>query len=99
VTGRKSGRAVSHTVWFAFDEDEIYLLPVRGSATQGYKNVSKNRSIRVEARGPHAKFKAVPLTRQAQVKSAIEKIRTKYGAGDGKQYYAKFDVAVVAQME
>jgi hypothetical protein len=28
----------------------------------------------------------------------IEKFREKYGAGDVKKYYSKFDVAVVAEM-
>jgi len=29
VTGRKSGRAVSIPVWFVFDGDKRYLLPVK----------------------------------------------------------------------
>jgi len=28
----------------------------------------------------------------------VEKFRAKYGAGDVKKYYSKFDVAVVVQM-
>jgi hypothetical protein len=32
------------------------------------------------------------------VKSVIEKFREKYGAGDVKKYYSKFDVAVVVQL-
>jgi len=32
------------------------------------------------------------------VKSVIEKFREKYGTGDVKKYYSKFDVAVVAQL-
>jgi len=34
VTGRKSGRTISQPVWFALDDDKVYLLPVRGSETQ-----------------------------------------------------------------
>ena len=99
VTGRKSGRAISIPVWFVFEDDKLYLLPVQGSDTQWYKNVLKNPSIRVDARGAEAEFKIVPLTDPAQVQSVAEKFRAKYGAGDVKKYYAKFDVAVLAQMQ
>jgi hypothetical protein len=30
VTGRKSGRCISQPVWFVWDGDELYHLPVRG---------------------------------------------------------------------
>ncbi len=75
-----------------------YLLPVRGSDTQWYKNVLKNPSIRIDARGADAEFQAVAITDQAQVSSVVEKFRAKYGASDVKKYYSKLDVAVVAQM-
>ena len=98
VTGRKSGRTVSIPVWFVFDDDKLYLLPVQGSDTQSYKNVLKNPSIRIDVRGAEAKLKAVPITDAAQVKSVVEKFRAKYGASDVKKYYSKFDVALVTQM-
>jgi hypothetical protein len=97
VTGRKSGRIISQPVWFVFDEDTVYLLPVRGSDTQWYKNVLQDPSIRIDARGTDAEFQAVPITDPTRVSSVVEKFRAKYGAGDVKKYYAKFDVAVVAQ--
>jgi len=102
VTGRKSGRTISQPVWFVLDvvshDDKVYLLPVRGSDTQWYKNVLKNPSIRIGARGADAEFQAVAITDQARVSSVVEKFRAKYGASDVKKYYSKFDVAVVAQM-
>lgn len=98
VTGRKSGRPISIPIWFVFDE-ELYLLPVQGSDTQWYKNALKNPSIRVRAGGPEAEFKAVPITDPKEVSTVIEKFRSKYGAGDVKKYYSKFDVAVLAQMQ
>jgi len=97
VTGRKSGRTISNPVWFVFDEDKLYLLPVKGSDTQWYKNVLKKPSIRIDARGEEAEVKAVPVTDAKQVSSVIEKFRAKYGT-DVKKYYSKFDVAVVAQI-
>jgi deazaflavin-dependent oxidoreductase (nitroreductase family) len=98
VTGRRSGRTISQPVWFVFDDDKLYLLPVRGSDTQWYKNVLKDPSIRIDARGADAEFQAVLITDQTRVSSVVEKFRTKYGASDVKKYYSKLDVAVVAQM-
>ena len=102
VTGRKSGRTISQPVWFVWDavseEDKLYLLPVRGSDTQWYKNVLKNPAIRIDARSAEAEFNAVAVTDAKQVASVVEKFRAKYGAGDVKKYYSKFDVAVVARM-
>jgi deazaflavin-dependent oxidoreductase (nitroreductase family) len=98
VTGRKSGRTISLPVWFVWDEDKLYLLPVHGSDTQWYKNVLKNPAIRIAARDAEAEFNAVRITDAKQVASVVEKFRTKYGAGDVKKYYSKLDVAVVARM-
>jgi|SRR5271154_2661057 len=98
VTGRKSGRSISKPVWFVWEDDQVYLLPVRGSETQWYKNVLKHPSIRIDTRGAEAEFQAVPVTDQKRVLSVVEKFRSKYGAGDVKKYYSKFDVAVVAHM-
>jgi len=98
VTGRKSGRPVSIPVWFVWEDDKLYLLPVKGSDTQWYKNVLKNPSIRIDARGAEAELKAIPITDPKQISSVVEIFRTKYGASDVKKYYLKFDVAVVAQM-
>ncbi len=78
--------------------EKLYLLPVQGSGTQWYKNVLKNPSIRIEARGAEAKLQAVPITDAKAVSSVVEKFRDKYGASDVKKYYSKFDVAVLAQI-
>ena len=98
VTGRKSGRAISNPVWFVLDGDKLYLLPVKGSDTQWYKNVLKKPAIRIDAQGAEAELKPVPITEAKQVASVVEKFRDKYGAGDVKKYYSKLDVAVLAQM-
>ena len=97
VTGRKSGRTISIPVWFVFEDDKLYLLPVKGSDTQWYKNVLKNPSIRIDARD--AELQVVPVTDAEQVSSVIEMFRAKYGTSDVKKYYSKFDIAVLAQMQ
>lgn len=97
VTGRKSGRTISNPIWFVFEDDKLYLLPVKGSDTQWYKNLLKNPMIKIKAGGTEAEFKVIPITDAKQVASVVEKFRSKYGAKDVKKYYSKFDVAVLAQ--
>jgi deazaflavin-dependent oxidoreductase (nitroreductase family) len=98
VTGRKSGRAISIPIWLVLEGKTLYLLPVKGSDTQWYKNVVNNPVMRVGAGGVESEIKAVPVTDAAEVSSVVEKFRGKYGKSDVKKYYSKFDVAVVAQI-
>ena len=94
VRGRKSGKTISILVWFVLEGEKLYLLPVQGSDTQWYRNVLTNPSIRIEARSVEAELRARPINKSDSVKSVIDKFRDKYGAGDVKKYYSKFDVAV-----
>jgi deazaflavin-dependent oxidoreductase (nitroreductase family) len=75
--GRKSGKTISVAVWFVLEGEKLYLLPVQGSDTQWYRNVLKNPSIRIDARGTEAGFRAVPVTDANTVQSVIEKFREK----------------------
>jgi len=95
VTGRSSGRSITNPVWFVLEGENLYLLPVEGSDTQWYKNMLKNPNIRIDARGAEGEFKAVPITDAKQVSAVVEKFREKYGVGDVKKYYSKFDVSVL----
>jgi deazaflavin-dependent oxidoreductase (nitroreductase family) len=99
VIGRESGKTISIPVWFVLERDKLYLLPVKGSDTQWYKNVLKHPTIRIDARGVGTEFQAAPITNAKAVKSVIEKFREKYGARDVKKYYSKFDVAVVVELD
>jgi deazaflavin-dependent oxidoreductase (nitroreductase family) len=98
VTGRKTGRAISIPIWFASDDERIYLLPVQGSNTQWYKNVLQRPAIHIDAHGADADVKVLPVRDAAEVSSVIEKFRAKYGAGNITKYYSKLDVAVVAEI-
>jgi deazaflavin-dependent oxidoreductase (nitroreductase family) len=99
VMGRKSGKALSRPVWFVFQNGKLYLLPVKGSDTQWYKNTLENPEIRIKARDAEAEAKATSITDAKEVKAIVEKFREKYGAGDVKKYYSKFDVAVIAVLQ
>lgn len=98
ATGRKSGRTISIPVWFVLEGTTLYLLPVQGSDTQWYKNVQKKPSVGVHVGGAKAELKVALTTDAAQVSAVVEKFRAKYGTNDVKKYYAKFDVAVLAQV-
>lgn len=98
VIGRKSGRTISIPVWFVLERNQLYLLPVQGSDTQWYKNVLQNPSIRVDALGSEAEFRAVPIADAKTVSSVVEKFRGKYGPKDVKKYYSKLDVAVLIEV-
>jgi len=99
VIGRKSGRTISNPVWFVMKGETVYLLPVSGSKTQWFKNVLENPRMGIEARGVEGKFRAEAVTGAKEVKAVVEKFREKYGAGDVKKYYSRFDVAVVVGVE
>ncbi len=94
VTGRTSGRSLSYPVWFALSDGRLYLIPVKGSDTEWYKNLRKTPTIRLTARGGKT-LTASPrfLTDQAQLDKILEKFRDKYGR-NVKSYYPKYDVAV-----
>ena len=99
VTGRKSGKTITVPVWFVFENDKLYLLPVHGSDTQWYQNVLRKPQIRIAARDAQTELTVEPTTNSSSVKTVIEKFRDKYGASDVKKYYSKFDVAVVAPLD
>jgi hypothetical protein len=56
VIGRKFGHTISIPVWFVLERENLCLLPAQGSKTQWHKNVLKNPSIRIDARGVGAEF-------------------------------------------
>ncbi len=98
VTGRTSGRSLSYPIWFALDGDKLYLIPVKGSDTEWYKNLRQRPSIRLTARGKTLTTNARLITGQAQLDKILEKFRDKYGR-NVKSYYPKYDVAVEVPLE
>lgn len=98
VTGRTSGRSLSYPVWFALDSDTLYLIPVKGSDTEWYKNLRKTPTIHLAARGKTLTAGARLLTEEAQIGKILEKFRDKYGR-NVRSYYPKLDVAVEISLE
>jgi deazaflavin-dependent oxidoreductase (nitroreductase family) len=98
VTGRTSGRSHSYPIWFALDGKKLYLIPVKGSDTEWYKNLRKTPTIRLTARGKTFTTSARLLTDEAQIGKVLEKFRDKYGR-NVQSYYPKLDVAVEVPLE
>ena len=94
VTGRTSGREISNPVWFVREGEKLYLVPVRGSDADWYKNVLKTPTIRLAAGGAQLSASASPISDAAKVDQVLDMFRAKYGAQDVEAYYPKQDVAV-----
>ena len=99
VKGRKSGRPFTNTVWFVLEGKTLYLLPVKGSESQWFKNLLQHPSIKISAGGVEAEFNATAVTDPKIVSSVVERFREKYGAGEVKKYYSNFDAAVVVNLD
>ncbi len=95
VKGRKTGKEIPRPVWFVCEDNTLYLLPVQGSSTNWYKNFLADPMLKISLGGMD-----MPATRGKQITDAsgvetvVRKFRSKYGEGDVKKYYSKFDVAV-----
>jgi hypothetical protein len=94
VKGRKSGKDISRPVWFVHEGSTLHLLPVRGSETNWYKNLLVNPTLKISVSGAEKPMRGKPITNRNRVDDIVRKFRSKYGNGDVKKYYTKFDVAV-----
>jgi hypothetical protein len=94
VTGRMSGREFSAPVWFVREGKTIFLMPVRGSKNQWYKNILKSRRIKISSGKVSIEISAKPINDLKRVGSVADKFRKKHGASDVKKYYTGFDAAV-----
>jgi len=94
VIGRKSGREFSTPVWFVREGKTVFLMPVRGSKNQWYKNVLKSRRIKISSGKVSVELPANTISDSKRVPSVADKFRKKHGATDVKKYYTGFDAAV-----
>ncbi len=94
VTGRKSGREFSTPVWFVREGNALFLMPVRGSKNQWYKNVLKSKRIGISLGNVSLELSAKPINDAKRVAAVADKFRKKHGVADVKKYYTRFDAAV-----
>jgi deazaflavin-dependent oxidoreductase (nitroreductase family) len=94
VTGRRSGQEFSTPVWFVREGKTVFLMPVKGSKNQWYKNVLESKRIKISSGKGSIELAAKPINELKRVASIADKFRKKHGAADVKKYYTGFDAAV-----
>jgi hypothetical protein len=93
VKGRKSGKNIPRPVWFVYEGNTLYLLPVQGSDSSWYKNLLVDPTLKISVNGIEISARGKPITDSNRVDDILRKFKSKYG-GDVKKYYPKIDVAV-----
>jgi hypothetical protein len=94
IKGRKSGKDIPRPVWFVHEGSTLYLLPVQGSDTNWYKNLLEGPTLKISVNDVEIPARGKPMTDSNRVDDVVRKFRSKYGEGEVKKYYTKFDVAV-----
>lgn len=94
VKGRKSGREIPRPVWFVYEDNTLYLLPVQGSDTNWYKNMLVDPALKISVNGIGTAVTGKPITHNIRIDDIVRKFKSKYGEGEVKKYYTKFDVTV-----
>ena len=94
TTGRSTGRSITHPVWLVRDGHTLWLLPVKGSQSEWFKNVERNPTMRLAAGGEEWTGTVRPAHDPSTVHEVVDRFRAKYGADEVKKYYSNFDAAV-----
>ncbi|HMH10471.1 MAG TPA: nitroreductase/quinone reductase family protein [Candidatus Nitrosopolaris rasttigaisensis] len=94
VTGRNSQRKISRPVWFVYEDNSLYLLPVQGSETNWYKNILHDADVKISVDGQEYNGKSKAIIDSKKVKEVVNKFISKYGESEVNKYYTKFDVCV-----
>jgi hypothetical protein len=94
VKGRKSGRDISRPVWFVYQGNTLYLIPVQGSDTNWYRNLLVNPTLKISVNGVETPTRGKLIEDSNRINDIVKKFKSKYGEGEVKKYYTKFDVAV-----
>jgi len=94
VKGRRTQKTYSTPVWFVDQKNRIYLLPVKGSDTNWYKNIRINPNMTLTVDKRSLQVKAKPIEEPERVKEVIKLFGAKYGADEIERWYTKLDVAV-----
>ncbi len=98
VKGRISGKKISFPVWFTYDAGTLLLLPLKGTETNWYKNVVRTPTVSIGLKTASLSLKAETSTDIDELKKTVQSFREKYGEGDVKKYYSKFDACVTVRV-
>src|ERR671920_2330068 len=80
VKGRKSGRDIPRPVWFVHEGGTVYLLPVRGSDTNWYKNLLVDSTLKISVNGggggEETPVRGKPITDSNKVDDIVRKFKS-----------------------
>ena len=75
------------------------MLPVQGSDTNWYKNLLVDPTLKISVNGIESVARAKLIRDSSnRVDDIVKKFKLKYGEGEVKKYYTKFDAAVEAPL-
>jgi deazaflavin-dependent oxidoreductase (nitroreductase family) len=92
--GRKTGKKFTTPVWFVKEKGKVFLLPVKGTSSDWYRDILENPTMELQVSGMRATAAARPVRDRKGIEETIERFRAKYGAGDVKKYYPNQNAAV-----
>jgi uncharacterized protein DUF2255 len=95
---KKNGKKRTIPIWFAVNGRTIELLPMYGSKTKWYEDVSAAGSVQLKV-GGEAMTATPRATRDPKVIDGIKmRFGAKYGEADVRKYYPNQDVALEVQL-
>jgi hypothetical protein len=94
VTGRKSGKNIFRPVWLVHENNIVYLLPVRGSDTEWFKNVLHDPTMKISVNKKEFSGIGKAITEENEITKVADKFRSKYSSDNIKRYYSKLDAMV-----
>lgn len=98
VRGRRTGRQITLPVWFVLEDRTLWLLPVTGSRSQWFRNVSVDPTLILRVGQARKTVTVEPKKGRALARRVADLFREKYGRSDVARYYALFDAAVRASL-
>ncbi len=96
VTTRRTGRQVTLPIWFVAQGTTIHLAPVNGSATNWYRNVLKNGSVKIAIAGHDCAGTARATQEKDSVKRVMGLFIDKYGDRNCRNFFGDRVDAVVS---
>ena len=95
VSTRRTKREVTFPVWFVVEDGSIHLLPVNGSSTSWYRNVSENPGVKVVIAWRVYVGTAQSTREKEKVKRVMGMFRDKYGDRNCNNFFGdRADVVV-----
>jgi deazaflavin-dependent oxidoreductase (nitroreductase family) len=98
TVGRRTGRAITHPVWFVLERGRVWLLPTRGRRNHWFRNLLANPTLTVRAGRYRRTLTARPLQNRAAARRVAGRFRARYGRDQVAQYYTGFDAAVEVRL-